>query len=70
MSVLERRPAADGVAYTYAAFQRWYREHAARMWEEAAATEQSQSQLRFAADGAAYTYTDFEEYYGAHARRM
>ena len=43
MSVSEERLAADGVAYTYADFERWYGTQATQMWEAAAATEHSQS---------------------------
>ena len=38
MSSPVRRLAADGVAYTYAEFERWYGAHAPRMCEGATAT--------------------------------
>ena len=67
MSVSEERLAADGVAYTYADFERWYGTQATQMWEAAAATEHSQSECRVAADGISYSYADFEQYYGTTA---
>ena len=61
MSLPDLRFAADGAAYTYAAFVQWYGVHARRMWEGAAATEHSHSRTpqssdvrperRIAADG-------------------
>ena len=38
-----QRIAADGMAYTYTDFVTWYGTHAARLWEEATATEHSGS---------------------------
>ena len=75
-----QRVAADGTAYTYTDFVRWYGAHGTRMWEGAAATEHSHNstpessdvlpEQRIAADGTAYTYTDFVNWYGMHADQL
>ena len=46
----EYRLAPDATAYTWEDFENWYGTHARQMWEEAAATEHSQSQWRLASD--------------------
>ena len=43
MSLPDRRTAADGIAYTYTDFVKWYGPHANKLWEGAAATEHSQN---------------------------
>ena len=77
MSLPDRLFAADGVAYTYAEFYRWYGADAEQMWQGAAATEHLGRRLagndvrrRIAADGTAYTYTDFANWYGNDAGQL
>jgi hypothetical protein len=79
----DRRFAADGIAYTYTDFVKWYGPQAKKMWGGAAATEHSQNyspdcgssamslpDRRIAADGTAYTYNDFVDWYGQDANKL